>query len=142
MKKSARTFEWLLAIASSAAKIRKLPGSPLREFGNVGLVKETTHAVRRWASLEQILQDFRAAFRILTKSPGFSAAAITLVAMGIGWNTTIYSIHSRNPHQAGGGRRGPGSGLFTCAIPVTWKRSSRQCAARSATSIPGSPSPS
>lgn len=64
----------------------------LREFGNVGLVKETTHAFWLWASLEQILQDFRAAFRILTKSPGFSAAAITLVAMGIGWNTTIYSI--------------------------------------------------
>ena len=64
----------------------------LREFGNVGLVKETTRAV--WVStvFEQLGQDLRAATRILTKSAGLSAAAIALVALGIGWNATIYSM--------------------------------------------------
>jgi hypothetical protein len=41
-----------------------------REFGNVGLAKETTRAV--WVStvFEQLGQDLRSATRILTKSPG------------------------------------------------------------------------
>jgi predicted permease len=64
----------------------------LREFGNVGLVKETTRAVWVSTAFEQLGQDLRSATRILTKSPWLSAAAIALVALGIGWNTTIYSM--------------------------------------------------
>jgi macrolide transport system ATP-binding/permease protein len=64
----------------------------IREFGNVGLVKETTRAVWASTAFEQLGQDFRSATRILTKSPGLSAAAIILVALGIGWNATIYSM--------------------------------------------------
>jgi macrolide transport system ATP-binding/permease protein len=64
----------------------------IREFGNVGLVKETTRTVWVGTALEQLGQDFRSATRILTKSPGLSVAAITLVALGIGWNATIYSM--------------------------------------------------
>jgi predicted permease len=45
--------------------------------------------------LEQIARDLWLGFRALAKSPGFSAAAIALIAMGIGGNTAIYSmIHS------------------------------------------------
>ena len=64
----------------------------MREFGNVGLVKETTRAIWISAALEQLGQDFRSGTRILTKSPGLSIAAIVLVALGIGWNATIYSM--------------------------------------------------
>ncbi len=66
--------------------------SAIREFGNISLVKETTRAVWVGTALEQLGQDLRSATRILTKSPGLSAAAITLVALGIGWNATIYSM--------------------------------------------------
>lgn len=38
------------------------------------------------------MRDVRSGSRILTRSPGFSAAAIALIAIGIGGNTTIYSI--------------------------------------------------
>src|ERR1700693_1397594 len=64
----------------------------IREFANVCVVKETTRAVWVGTALEQLGQDFRSATRILTKSPGLSVAAITLVALGIGWNATIYSM--------------------------------------------------
>ncbi len=42
--------------------------------------------------IEQIAGDLWLGFRALVKSPGFSAAAIALIAMGIGGNTAIYSM--------------------------------------------------
>ena len=45
--------------------------------------------------IEQLLADLRYGARILTKSPAFSAAAIALIAAGIGGNTAVYSlVHS------------------------------------------------
>ena len=40
----------------------------------------------------QIAQDLWSGFRALVKTPGFSAAAIALIAVGIGGNTAIYSL--------------------------------------------------
>ena len=64
----------------------------LLQFGNVPLVKEDTRAVWTWARLEQVLQDLRFGARILTKSPGLSATAATLIALVVGINTTIFSM--------------------------------------------------
>ncbi|MGH9842032.1 MAG: permease prefix domain 1-containing protein, partial [Blastocatellia bacterium] len=42
----------------------------LREFGNVGLVKEVTREIWGWASLERLGQDLRFGWRMLWKNPG------------------------------------------------------------------------
>jgi hypothetical protein len=42
--------------------------------------------------LEQSVSDFRAAIRALAKSLPFTIAAITLIAVGIGANTAIFSM--------------------------------------------------
>jgi predicted permease len=63
-----------------------------RTLGNVARVKEETRAVWVSTRFEQLLQDVRFGFRILTKSPVVSATAIALIALVIGGNTTVFSI--------------------------------------------------
>ncbi|RPI55144.1 MAG: FtsX-like permease family protein [Acidobacteria bacterium] len=63
-----------------------------RAFGNIALTREDTRAVWTWTALEQLTQDVRSGCRILTTAPGLSAAAVLLIALVIGGNTTVFSI--------------------------------------------------
>jgi putative ABC transport system permease protein len=63
-----------------------------RELGSLARVAEETRATWGWPLLEQILQDFRYALRTMARNPGFAAAAIATLTIGVGTTTAVFSI--------------------------------------------------
>jgi putative ABC transport system permease protein len=99
-----------------------------REIGSLRAVKENVWEARMGWTLETIWRDVRHSMRALRRAPGFTAAAIMILSLGIGANTAVFSIFSAallRPLPYPGEDR----------IVAIWEKRLREDSARSAVSV-------
>ena len=100
----------------------------LRSFGGVEQTKERYRDQRGLPMIETALQDLRFGFRMLRRSPGFSALAVLCLTLGIGANAAVFSwiegilfrpypavTHQERLLALGGTERGEARGT-----PISW----------------------
>ena len=103
-------------------------GEARRSFGGVEQTKENYRDQRGLPMIETTLQDLRFGFRMLRRSPGFSALAILCLTLGIGANAAVFSwiegilfrpypavTHQERLLALGGTERGEARGT-----PISW----------------------
>jgi predicted permease len=61
-------------------------------FGGVQQTREAVRQVRWTHFLDTLLQDLRYAWRMLAKRPAFTAVVVSVLTIGIGANTAVFSI--------------------------------------------------
>ena len=66
-----------------------------RGFGNPAVIREATLDTWRYGSMDVFLQDVRYGARLLRRNPIFALTAALSLAIGIGANTTVFSIANR-----------------------------------------------
>ena len=87
---------YLELIAAERARCGMAPQEAVREarreFGGIEQVKESVRDVRIGVSLDTLMQDLRYALRILNRNLAFSSVVALTLALGIGANTTIFTV--------------------------------------------------
>ena len=63
-----------------------------RRFGNLASLQEQAREAHGWDWLERFFKDLQFAARQLVRSPGFSLLAIITLGLGIGANTSMFSV--------------------------------------------------
>ena len=63
-----------------------------RELGGVEQVKQSVRDIRAGAFVDIVMQDVRYAFRTLSRNVAFSSVVVLTLALGIGANTSIFTI--------------------------------------------------
>jgi len=63
-----------------------------REFGNVTLIEQRSREAWQWPTTESIWADVKFALRQLRESPGFTAAALITLGLGIGADAAVFSL--------------------------------------------------
>lgn len=63
-----------------------------RRFGNPAAIREEIYEMNSLPVLEPLVRDLRYAFRMLRKTPGFTAIALVTLAVGIGVNSAVFTV--------------------------------------------------
>src|SRR5215472_14853233 len=63
-----------------------------RRFGHPAKWQERLRELWQFRRLENLSRDINYSVRILRKSPGFTVVAILTLALGVGANTTVFSV--------------------------------------------------
>src|SRR5215207_1420307 len=71
---------------------REMKGASGPAFGNFLRLREESRDAWGWTWIDRFAQDFKFAFRLLARAPGFTATATAVLAFGVGLNLAAFQV--------------------------------------------------